>query len=43
MWKADSDWEEGFAQLGEHDWVLSTKIGETQVSIILIGTNEHDM
>lgn len=43
MWKSDMDWEEGFAKLGEHDWVLSAKIGEAQVSIILIGTNEHDM
>ncbi|MCP5115859.1 MAG: hypothetical protein GY953_33955 [bacterium] len=43
IWKEDMDWQEGFAKLGEHDWVLSAKIGDAQVSIILIGTNEHDM
>lgn len=41
LWKADSDWEEGFSEMGE-DWVLSTKIGDAQVSIIVVGVNAHD-
>lgn len=43
IWKPDEgSFQEGFAQLGEHDWVLSKKIGDTPVSIILVGVNEHD-
>jgi hypothetical protein len=41
MWKADSDWEEGLTQMGD-DWVLSSKIGDAQVSIIVVGINPHD-
>ena len=41
MWKSDSDWEEGFTQMGE-DWVLSAKIGDAQLSIIVVGINPHD-
>ena len=43
MWKPDEgDFQEGFAKLGDYDWVLSTKIGDMPVNIILIGVNEHD-
>lgn len=38
MWKADSDWQAGLSQL-ENDWVLSVKIGETQISVIVKGVN----
>lgn len=41
LWKADSDWQAGFSEMGE-DWVLSTKIGDAQVSIIIAGVNAHD-
>lgn len=36
LWK-DSDSAQGFAKQGD-DWVLTTKVGDTPVSIILIGT-----
>ncbi len=36
MWKAD-DAKTGFSQQGD-DWVLQTKIGDTPVDVILIGT-----
>ena len=41
LWKAESDWKEGLTQMGD-DWVLNKKIGDTQVSIIVVGTNPHD-
>lgn len=36
FWKADSD-SPGFSQQGD-DWVLQTKLGETPIAVILIGT-----
>ena len=41
MWKPDSGWEAGLVKLGEHDWVLSVKVGETGISVIVAGINEH--
>ncbi len=38
MWKVDSDFTPGFAKMGEQDWVLQAKIGDTPVAVILIGT-----
>jgi hypothetical protein len=40
FWKADADQKPGFEKQGEKDWVLTTKIGDTTVSIILIGAAE---
>lgn len=40
LWKADTDFAPGFAKMGEHDWVLQTKLGDTPVAIILIGVAE---
>lgn len=40
LWRVDSNFNEGFAQVGE-DWVWSTKLGDIPVSIILIGINQH--
>ncbi|MCW5980829.1 MAG: hypothetical protein KIT09_22300 [Bryobacteraceae bacterium] len=42
MWKAESEFQEGLAQLGEHDWVLGVKIGNDPISLIVSGINEHD-
>lgn len=36
LWKADSD-APGFSQQGD-DWVLQTRMGDTPIAIILIGT-----
>jgi hypothetical protein len=38
--KADADQKPGFEKQGEKDWVLSAKLGDTLVSIILIGAAE---
>lgn len=40
FWKADGDFKAGVAQQGEHDWVLSAKIGETPISMIVVGKAE---
>lgn len=37
FWKADADDKPGFDKQGEKDWVLTTNLGSTKVSIILIG------
>jgi hypothetical protein len=37
FWKADADDKAGFQKQGEKDWVLTAKLGDTMVSIILIG------
>ena len=41
FWKSDADQKAGFEKQGEHDWVLTTKIGDVAVSIILIGKVEE--
>ena len=40
FWKSDADQKSGFEKQGEKDWVLTTKLGDTLVSIILIGAAE---
>ncbi|MGA3205923.1 MAG: hypothetical protein ABSF12_25800 [Bryobacteraceae bacterium] len=40
FWKADADQKAGLEKQGEKDWVLSAKLGDTLVSIILIGAAE---
>jgi hypothetical protein len=40
FWKADADQKPGFEKQGEKDWVLTTKLGDTLVSITLIGAAE---
>ena len=40
MRKVDSDFTPGFAQVGDNDWVLQTKIGDTPVAISLVGKAE---
>ena len=37
FWKSDADQKLGLEKQGEKDWVLTAKIGDTAVSIILIG------
>jgi len=37
VWGAGADDATGFAKQGDADWVLTTKISSTPVSIILIG------
>jgi hypothetical protein len=38
--KADADQKPGFEKQGEKDWVLTTKLGDTAISITLIGVAE---
>jgi hypothetical protein len=40
LWGAAAGDQAGFAQQGEHDWVLTTKIGGTAISVILVGKVE---
>jgi len=40
FWKADPSSKPGLEKQGENDWVLTTKIGDIPVSIILIGRAE---
>jgi hypothetical protein len=40
FWKSDADQKSGFGKQGEKDWVLTMKLGDTLVSIILIGAAE---
>jgi hypothetical protein len=37
-WKADAGQAAAFVEEGEGDWVLYTKIGDTMIGVILIGT-----
>jgi hypothetical protein len=37
FWKADSD-SPGFSQQGDTDWVLQSKVGDTPIDIIVVGT-----
>jgi hypothetical protein len=37
FWKADADQKPGLEKQGEKDWVLTAKLGDTAVSIILVG------
>ncbi len=41
FWKADASDKPGFEKQGERDWVLTTNLGDTKVSIILIGKVEE--
>jgi hypothetical protein len=41
FWKADADDKPGFDKQGEKDWVLTTMLGDTKVSLILIGKSEE--
>lgn len=41
IWKQEpGDFKAGFAQMGDHDWVLQVKSGDTLLAIILIGRAE---
>jgi hypothetical protein len=41
-WKPEAaEFKPGFHKDGEHDWVLSAKIGDLPVSVILIGQADH--
>jgi len=40
FWKAETDFQPGFAKMGEQDWVWQTKLGEMPVAIILVGKTE---
>lgn len=40
VWKAEKNVNLGIQQMGEHDWVLQSKIGDTPVAIILVGRAE---
>ncbi len=39
-WKAESGWQEGMSQVGD-DWALGTKVGDTQLMVIVKGVNTH--
>jgi hypothetical protein len=41
FWKADADQKPGLEKQGEKDWMLTAKLGDTAVSIILIGKVEE--
>ena len=41
FWKADADDKPGFEKQGEKDWVLTANLGNTKVSILLIGKVEE--
>jgi hypothetical protein len=42
VWKAEAaDFKPGVSALGEHDQVLNVKIGDTPVSMIIVGKSEH--
>ena len=41
FWKADAGDKLGFEKQGEKDWVLTANLGDTKVSIILIGKVEE--
>jgi hypothetical protein len=40
MWGAGASDAAGFAKQGENDWVLTRKIGDTPISVILVGKVE---
>jgi hypothetical protein len=40
MWGASASDPAGFAKQGENDWVLTRKIGDTPISVILVGKVE---
>jgi len=40
FWKADAGAKPGFEQAGETDWTLTTKLGDTLITVILIGKHE---
>jgi len=40
MWGAGASDPAGFAKQGENDWVLTRKIGDTAISVILVGKVE---
>ncbi len=41
MWKGLSDWKAGLSELGEGEWVLNVKVGDTPISMIVAGVNPH--
>jgi|SRR6266404_3044747 len=38
FWKQDTDFQPGISKQGESDWVFQTKLGETPVAVIVVGT-----
>jgi hypothetical protein len=40
MWGAGASDAAGLAKQGENDWVLTKKIGDTTISVILVGKVE---
>ncbi|MGA2181661.1 MAG: hypothetical protein ABSH47_01400 [Bryobacteraceae bacterium] len=38
IWNPDPDFKAGFDKQGDTDWVLQTKLGDTSLAIILVGT-----
>jgi hypothetical protein len=38
LWKADAD-SPGFSQHDETDWVLESKVGDTPIAVIVVGTS----
>ena len=40
FWRQDVDFTPGFDKLGEQDWVLQLKIGDTPIAVVLIGKAE---
>jgi len=40
MWLIESDFAPGLEQMGEHDWVLKTSVGDARIALILVGKAE---
>ena len=40
VWKGEAGAKPGISQMGEHDWVVQTKIGDTPVAMIVVGKAE---
>ena len=38
FWKQDADFQPGVSKQGESDWVFQTKLGDTQIAVIVVGT-----
>jgi hypothetical protein len=40
MYVVESDFKPGLQNVGEHDWILYVKIGETPIGLIVVGKVE---
>ena len=40
FWKSEANSQPSFTKVGDNDWVLETKIGDTPVAVILVGKTD---